>query len=262
MNKTFLRVAVSVILAMTAAMPLATSAQDKKCAVVLLHGKWDAPRTMDIFARRLEGKCAYKSLLMPWSTARAYDVPYPVALDEIKKEVKAFRDQGYKYVLIGGHSFGANAALAYMTVDADVDGLILMAPGHVPKAWYGSGLTKESVDKAKTLIDEGKGAETMSYVDTNQGARKSGRASAVSVYSYFDPDGLANMPGTATRFKKAVPVVYVVGTADPQYRFGQGFVFDKLPSHPLSKYVVVSADHVGTTDQSGPAVVAFIDSLP
>ena len=67
---------------------------------------------------------------------------------------------------------------------------------------------------------------------------------ATVLLSYFDPDGLSNMPGTAGRFKKPVPLLLVVGDKDPLFPLGSDYAFDKAPQHPASRYVVVQADHV------------------
>lgn len=100
--------------------------------VVSLHGKWGSPPGP--IAAQLEPSGAkVVSVEMPWSSRRQYDVTYEQALGEVKAEVDKLRQLGLSRVVIVGHSFGANAALAYMKVHADVDGLILFAPGHVPE---------------------------------------------------------------------------------------------------------------------------------
>ena len=91
-----------------------TPADGKPCAMIVMHGKWGGPRFLDGFARAMAPSCEAKSIEMPWSGRRAYDAGYPAALQEISAQIKAFRAQGYRRVLLAGHSFGANAALTWL----------------------------------------------------------------------------------------------------------------------------------------------------
>jgi pimeloyl-ACP methyl ester carboxylesterase len=248
-------------LALGFASPVLAQANDKACAVVLMHGKWGNPQYVAHFGRRLEPVCTYKSIEMPWAQRRAYDQPYPVALDDISKTVNAFRAEGYRLVLVAGHSFGANAALAYMATKGDADGVIALAPGHSPQYSYSQGIGKEAVDKARDLVAQGKGDESVTMDDLNQGRRESIRMPAVSLWSYFDPNGLGHMPRTASEFKKPVPLLWVIGTGDPLYRLGESFVYAKVPPHPLSRYLVVEAGHANTPDVAVAQVVEWLKQV-
>ena len=221
-------------------------AQSKDCALVLMHGKWGSPQNLAVFASRIDAACTAKLIEMPWSGRRAYDQPYPVALQEMDEQVSALRAQGFKRVLVGGQSFGANAALAYMAERGNADGVLLLAPGHVPRTKYNMRIGRTEVDKARELVAAGKGDEAITMDDMNQGKRRDMRMRADVLLSYFDPDGLGHMPGTASRFKKPVPVLWVVGTADPLYPQGEGFAYARLPQHPQSRYLVVDAGHANT----------------
>lgn len=236
--------------------------EQKSCALVLMHGKWHNPRDFGFFGDKLEPTCTYKSIEMPWSQRRSYDEPYLVALADVKAQVDAFRKDGHKHVILVGHSFGANAALAYMAEVGDADAVISLAAGHSPAYMYQQGIGSVAVDKARSLVEAGKGDETLSMDDLNQGRRKSVSMRATVLLSYFDPAGLGNMPGTISRFKKPVPLLWVVGDKDPLYPFGSGYAFDKAPKHPASKYVVVQADHISTPDAAIGTVLEWIKSLP
>jgi pimeloyl-ACP methyl ester carboxylesterase len=239
----------------------AAAQEQKSCALILMHGKWHNPREFGFFGKKIEPTCDYKSIEMPWSGRRNYDQPYAVALAEIQAQVNKFRKEGYKRVILVGHSFGANAALAYMAEVGDADGVISLAAGHVPHFMYQKGIGSASVDKARGLIESGKGEETLSMTDFNQGKRRDITMSANVLLSYFDPQGLGHMQATISRFKKAVPILWVVGTQDPLYPFGTLWI-DLALKHPANKYIVVQADHVSTPDVSGAEVLAWIKSLP
>ena len=76
------------------------AAQDKTCAMVLIHGKWGNTAYISHFGRRIEAVCAFKAIEMPWSARRGYDIAYPDAIEEIAKEVEVFRAQGFKKIVI------------------------------------------------------------------------------------------------------------------------------------------------------------------
>lgn len=242
-------------------LPSSAFAADKECAVVLLHGKWAHPQTLLHFGRRLDG-CEAKSIEMPWSRRRNYDKDYRAALAEIGAQVQAFRADGYKRVLVGGQSFGANAALAYGAEVGGIDGVIALAPGHAPGFMYDQGIGRAQVDEARRLVKEGKGEDVLAMDDLNQGARRSVRMPAAVLLSYFDPEGLGHMPGTTARLKPGVPLLWVIGTADPLYRAGEAYAFARAPAHPKHRYVVVEADHINTPDAAVEPVKAWIQSLP
>ncbi|WP_240791990.1 alpha/beta fold hydrolase [Rhodoferax bucti] len=237
-------------------------AQPKPCAMLLMHGKWGHPNNLAAFDRQMEPACDTQSIEMPWSRRRNYDQPYPVAIAEIAAHVKALHDKGYARVLLAGHSFGANAALAYMATHADADGVIALAPGHSPAFTYGKGIGKAAVDQARQMVAEGKGTDMLDMEDFNQGKSRPVRMRADVLLSYFDPEGLGHMPQSASMFKKAVPFLWVIGTKDPLYPAGPSYAFEKAPAHPASQYLVVEADHLGTPEVAAPQVLAWVRALP
>ncbi len=237
-------------------------AQPKPCAMLLMHGKWGHPNNLAAFARQMEPVCDTLSIEMPWSRRRNYDQPYPVAIAEIATHVQALRDKGYGRVLLSGHSFGANAALAYMATQADADGVIALAAGHSPAFTYARGIGKAAVDQARQWVAEGKAAEMMDMEDFNQGKARPVRMRSDVLLSYFDPEGLGHMPLSASKFKKAVPFMWVIGTKDPLYIGGPSYAFEKALPHPASKYLVVEADHMGTPEVAVAQVLEWVRALP
>jgi pimeloyl-ACP methyl ester carboxylesterase len=249
-------------LGLIALLAQSATAQERSCAVVLMHGKWGGTQYIGFFGNKLEPVCDYKALEMPWSKRRNYDVPYATALMEIKTQVDTFRQQGYKRVVLAGHSFGANAALAYMKTEGNVDGIVLLAPGHTPSVMYQRGIGKNALEKARDLVSLGKGDEFLSMDDFNQGKFQSVRMRADVLLSYFEPDGLGNMALTSAAFKKPIPVLWVVGTRDPLYPYGSSYGFDKTPHQEMSKFLVVDADHASTPDVAVELVKGWLKALP
>ena len=254
------RLTIALVLAWPASAWLQTAAAPA-CALVLMHGKWGGPQGLAPFADKVEPACHVVLLEMPWSGRRAYDQPYTVALKEISAQVQTLHGKGYRQVLVGGQSFGTNAALAYMAEVGDADGVLALAPGHSPRVMYQQGMGRAEVDQARTLVTAGQGAQTLTINDMNQGRRRNMTMSAETLLSYFDPDGLGHMPKTSANFKKAVPVLWVVGNQDPLYPAGEAYAFAKLPAHAKSRYLVVDAGHGNTPEVAATAVVEWLKGL-
>ena len=124
--------------------------------------------------------------VMPWGLKRMYDADYPTALSEIEASVEILRKKGAKRIIVAGHSFGANASIAYAASGREVDGVIAIAPGHCPDLDnFGA-----SVAKARQMIAKGKAEETASFDDNPQGQHRTISTTAKIYLSFFDPDGL------------------------------------------------------------------------
>ena len=239
-----------------------TIAGQKDCAIVVMHGKWGNASSLSFFTSRLTDLCDYKEIELPWSKNRLYDSSYPDAINEIHLQVNNFKVAGYKKVLLAGHSFGANAALAYLTIFDDVNGVILLAPGHTPKYMFNQQMNLSTLEQAQELIKSGKGSEKVNFVDFNQGRTESLRASAESFYSYFNPEGLGNMSNSAKLIKKSIPILMVVGTKDPLFPTAEQNIYLLAPKNSYSKYIVIEAGHGSTPSLSVNQVSDWIISLP
>jgi esterase/lipase len=238
-------------------------AADKDVGIVLLHGKWDRQPTNVLgLARLLEAQgFQVATPTMPWSGNREYDVSYPRALDEVTSAAKELRDKGAKHVVIGGLSFGANAALAYAGSGKPVDALFLLSPGHTPYAGRMRAAVEGSVTKAVDMIKSGAASDRAWFADLNQGQTKQVRVSAESYFSYFDPEGLAAMPKMAAAIPNAIPVFLAVGSSDPMSAVAEETIFARSPKHPQSVFTVISADHIGLATVIAPTLIAWLKSL-
>lgn len=233
------------------------SAQD--VGLILMHGKWASPPGP--LAGYFEDQ-GYKviSPTMPWSHLRNYDVSYEDEVEEIHKQVQALRDSGIKVVVLGGHSFGANGVLAYLSKYQDVDAAMIFAPGHAPERFYHGGLTKDAVDNARSLVAQGKSTDSFSFTDYNRGSRTRQMQATVGIYlSYYDPDSLANMSKSASSTKKSIPVLCVMSSAE---RFlGKDYIYSKLPVNALSVYIKSPASHLGAPEAAANDAGAFVKSI-
>lgn len=236
-------------------------AQNKDIAIISMHGKWGAPPGP--LAAFFENSGFYvESPIMPWSRLRNYDVTYEAGLEEIRSRVKSMKDKGYKKVVLAGHSFGGNGALAYASLYQDVDALILYAAGHVPELFYQSYRSTRDVDLARDLVKAGKNQEIISFNDPNSGNRSKTLSTTAEIYlSYFDPNRLANMPLSASRIEKALPVLCIVSTEDGISRWGPDYIYNKLKAHPLSVYMATSASHLKAPDENKEVSLHFLKTL-
>jgi esterase/lipase len=238
----------------------AAKAEESDVGIVLMHGKWAGPPAPPIqsLAASLRAK-GFKVVtpVMPWGKKRMYDVDYPTALSEIESAVEDLRKKGAKHIIVAGQSFGANASIAYAASGREIDGVMALAPGHMPDVQkFGA-----SVEKARQMIAEGKAEETASFADNNQGKDMPISTSAKIYLSYFDPNGLGAMPKSASAIPKPVPFLWVVGTDDQIYRRGEDYVFNKVPKHPKNRYLVVNGDHSTTPVVAASQIIEWIMSL-
>src|SRR3569833_1097249 len=89
-------------------------ASEADTGIVLLHGKQSSPGNVGDIARTLRNAgCKVATPEMPWSQRREYDVPYAAALEEVASAARELQGDGATRLVVGGHSLGANAALAY-----------------------------------------------------------------------------------------------------------------------------------------------------
>jgi pimeloyl-ACP methyl ester carboxylesterase len=253
------RVLIAVVALVLVLSPDAMS-DESEVGIVLMHGKWAGPPAppIQVLATALRAK-DFKVItpVMPWGQKRMYDADYPTALSEIEASVEILRKKGAKRIIVAGHSFGANASIAYAASGREVDGVIAIAPGHCPDLQkFGA-----SVAKARKMIAKGKAEETASFDDNNQGKNRTISTTAKIYLSFFDPDGLGVMPKSAAAIPKPVPFLWVIGTHDHLYRHGENYVFNKVPKHPRNSYLVVNADHSGTPKVAASQIVDWIMSL-
>ena len=236
------------------------TAEPLSCGVVLMHGKWGMPQSpyLKPVVQKLESACQVKLLEMPWSRFRLYDKPYADALVQIRQAVSAFRQSGVQWVAVGGQSFGANASLAYMAQVGDVDAVLPMAPGHVPEIFYPITEARRGIDAAHEMVQAGQGDSLVEMTDINQGQRRQVKAPAAALWSYFDPQGWGNMALSARHFQKSVPVFWAIGTLDPLYPSGSAAIYQQLPAHADSQYLVVQANHATTPEAAAPALWLWV----
>jgi pimeloyl-ACP methyl ester carboxylesterase len=180
--------------------------QTDRVGLLVLHGKNPGgPRDPNIrsFALRFEREGMLVELPdMPWSSRRYIDGHWDRTMEEMDRHVATLRSRGATRIVLMGHSLGCPAALAYAVRKPDVDAVVLLAPGHIPRGYYEfANLTPcaRASTKARTMVAAGKGDERAAFNDIYQGRSLTVRLTARDYLSYFDPLSDAEMGVSAAR---------------------------------------------------------------
>jgi pimeloyl-ACP methyl ester carboxylesterase len=259
------RCLVSFLVLVLAALPArAQNLKDRKIGVVLMHGKWSAPQYQGLYKLTYELERAgvlVEKPEMPWSKSRHYDASYEDAMKEIDTAVAKLKAKGAARVVVGGHSFGANAGIGYAARREGVAGVLALGAGHTPEGRVFREALGNDVARARQLVAEGKGDEKTTFADINQGRRSDVRATAKVYLSHFDPEGPAPMSLNAPRIKGAVPVLWAIGEKDPLFQIGKPMIYDKIPPHPKSRYAGVPGGHAETPSESVAIVLEWLKAI-
>ena len=86
------------------------------------------------------------------------------------------------------------------------------------------------------------------------------RATPIVYVSMFDPEGPAVMPKNAAAMGE-VPLLWIVGVADPMFLHGKDYVFGPGAKHPKSNYVVLASMHLSTPFQSRGKIIEWLKAL-
>ena len=228
--------------------------------IVIMHGKGGSPMWhVPGLASSLEGKgYLVANLEMPWSGKRDYDVNVGAALSEVESALDTLRGKGAQKLFVAGHSQGGLFAL-YFGGKQSVDGIIAIAPGgDVSNPVFREKLGK-SVDLARKLVAEGKGAEK-TWLSDYENAKGTYRifTTPSAYFSWFDPDGATNQTAAVERMNPQVPVLFIVPTGDyPGLRKVKDHFFSRLPKNPLSKLYEPESSHVNAPSASLDEIVRW-----
>ncbi len=256
----------SLLCGLTLTAPLTTHAStDARIGVLMLHGK-NPGSNQDPNFGQLKARLEREGWLvvfpdMPWSRRRYLEGHWDQAMAEIAGHVKTLQDQGATRIVLMGHSMGCPAAMSHAARGGVAHGLVLLAPGHVPRGYYTVPRLKpvrESIDEARALVAAGKGDETQSFNDINQGRQQPVIATPKNFLSYFDPDSDADMGVTAPRIPAGVPVLTAIGEGDPLFKGVRSYFVDKLPANPNSQLLEVRGGHLDTPREASEQIVAWI----
>jgi pimeloyl-ACP methyl ester carboxylesterase len=257
------------LLGVGASLP-ATQRAPERLGIILLHGKLGTPSDrkagLAAIARDLNA-AGYLTAVpsMPWNDEGwehiALDVPSALAL--IDNVAADLRMKGAHRIVIGGHSQGANVALAYAVARGSVAGVVMAAPGHRPE-----NLARKdpammlAIAGARTMVAGGRGANSFDGPDGIQGSNLTLRTTAMVYLSWMDPLGMAAMEVQAPRLPPSIPLLMVISPRDPFFREAFSHVYRPAAKHPYSRYLPVGGDHSTTPMIASTLIRNWIGGLP
>jgi len=233
--------------------------------VVLLHGKTGTPGQLGKLAAALEtAGYAVETPEMCWSKTRIFDKTFADCLKEVDVAVAELKAKGATKIVVGGTSQGAVAAIAYGAATAGLAGVIAMAPAADPPNPSKFPDFATAIKGAQAAVKSGKGDDPASFADLASGKSILVNTTAAIFLSFHDPKSpAATIRSVKTKLvpKLTAPLLWVAGTNDPT-QTGAKAAFDAAPANGLSRLVQVDADHAGTPDASGEAIIAWLKTLP
>lgn len=231
-----------------------------RTGVVLLHGKWDQPpfAVAPLGIALNDAGFATRQSTYPWALRHRYDRPLAAAFDLIRQDIQQLRRAACERIVLCGHSLGASVALAFAAGGEDLDGLIVLAPGHFPERLNADGITRDALAEARAHADV---PGRIPLMDSFQGTVRRLHVPAAPYLDYFDPDGPLVWPANMARLDATRPLLWVVGDKDPAVRLGIDYAFTHKKNHPLDRHVCLPADHVGTPTAASGVVVNWLRHL-
>lgn len=229
--------------------------------VVFLHAKGTSPAagtTAGLIERMRNEGMEVVAPELPWSKSRGYDASYGDALKQVHEAAQALRERGAKTVIVAGHSLGANGAIGYAAEYQGANGVVAIAPGHLPEL---NGFQKQlgdSVERARGMVAAGNGSVRARFNDSNQGKTSSVTTTPLIYLSYFDPEGPAVTPNNAMGMKEGVALLWVVGENDGMAARGEDYAYRMAPANDLNAYLVVPGGHTATPAEGEKEIIAWI----
>lgn len=235
-----------------------------KIGVVLMHGK-DSPTTRPVDPLAASLRTAGVKVvtpLMPWTRNRIYDKTFEDSLLEIQGHVRKLRAQGATRVYLAGHSLGAVTSAGYGARIGDVDGIVLLAPGHFTNQPGFSKNFGKDLETARAMIEAGKGENKANFRDINSGVPATRHITARVFLSWFSPTGPAEFVANMSNISETIPLLYVAGSLDriPGTQ-NRAYAFDKVPRHPKSQFVVIPAAHGEVPEKADEIVIEWLRGL-
>lgn len=228
---------------------------------VLIHGKQDGPGSgLGSVQSALEARGVQTvAPTMPWAGGRYLSESWSVAIAEIGAAVQEVRRRGATKVVLVGHSMGCPASASYANSNGGIAGIVMAAYGHNPRFSYDQDMTRESVLRAREMVRSGRGGETATFADNNQGRMNTVTLTAAGYLSYLEPDGPASWTSLAQRVR--VPVMFVAGTSDEGAMFHMQRFGRRLASRAPGRVLVVAANHVATPNIARDQIAEWITSI-
>ncbi len=255
------RLIIRSVVAASAAWPFAVletaAAQGGPTALIILHDRYASPDMLATMGGSLSS-AGYRVTVpeMCWSERRRMDDDLATCLVALDKIVENLRRGGAGAVFVGGHGFGANAALAY-AARRKVEGAFGVSMSHYPDMLAQRPDIAASLEEALAALRTPRSEQAATFADIDGRKPMPIRTTARIYASYFDPAGLTNVVENASRLE--TPMLWIVGASDTSQR-GRAYGFQQL-RHPRSAYVTVNGDGRSALGSSAGAVMDWLRTL-
>lgn len=235
---------------------------DMQTGVILMHGKDSTARPMSPVGRLasyLRNNFRVATPDMPWVRDNFLNGTLEQAFAELDSVIAKLKAEGATRIVVGGHSMGADAALAYAAEHPGLAGVLMIAPGHRPDIYAPKNVG--TLGQARALVKAGTPDKTVSVFDINTGKRGYRDVRADAALSWFDPDGPMVMQNSARKLAPGTPVLFIIGKEDRFHPIGRELVYDRLPPHPKSAYIVVEGGHKATPVKGRKQIARWLNGL-
>lgn len=240
-----------------------SSKTSENIVFIIMHGKSGKPSSpfrLELYPKLTKNGYEVIAPKMPWSYEWNGTPDDGISLiDEIISDVAS---RGKKVVLVG-HSLGGANALIYASRKprSEVLGVITVAPGHMlHKSSRLQRVTESSVEKARSMVRDGKGDEKSYFTEVNTGKVKGVRMRALTYLSYYDIEKFPDVEELLPNIK--LPVLWIAGDADRLTSiYNMEFLFESLPENAKNKYLEVNGGHKSVLPNSASVMVDWASKL-
>jgi hypothetical protein len=115
------------------------------------------------------------------------------------------------------------------------------------------------VERARTLVAEGKGNEKASFGDY-EGSKGTYvvNATPAAYLTWFDPEGAMNQMKSSNAMSPQVPVLFIAPKNDyPALQRAKQMMFDALPKNPLTRMYEPYSSHIDAPSASSDEIVRW-----
>lgn len=231
-----------------------------KIGIVMMQGKGGTTK----WVKSLASSLSYAGVQvvtpdMPWHRDRIYDKSFADSMLEIQGHVNKLKSKGATKIFVAGHSLGAAAAAGYAANIGDIQGIILLAPGHFTNVKKFKRRFVDDLEKADTMIAAGKGDEKSEFGDINKGSRYERDVTANIYKSWFSPTGPAEFVNNMKNLKKGISILYIAGSEDriPKTK-DREYAFDLAPANEKNQFTIIDSGHLDVPAGSSEVVIAWL----
>ena len=253
-------ISLSFILVINSGVQAESIKDGNKIGIVMMQGKGGITKWVDPLSSSLDSAgVQVVTPDMPWHKDRIYAKSFDDSMLEIKGHVDKLKSKGATKIFVAGHSLGAVAAAGYAAQIGDIQGIILLAPGHFTNVKKFKRRFVDDLEKADSMIASGKGNAVSDFKDINSGSELYRDVTASIYKSWFSTTGPAEFVTNMKNLKAGIAILYVAGSEDrlPKTK-DREYAFDKAPSNENSQFTTIDSGHLDVPELSADTVIEWL----